>query len=346
MSAPDRTTTLPGLDLDRFRDHYDRRRPGELQGRLQASLITGGKSNLTYRVWDDGNRWVVRRPPVGRVLATAHDVQREYTVMQALAGSEVPVPPVHLLCREPDVLGAPFYVMGEVGGHTYRSASELDRLGPARTATIAGRLVDTLAALHVIDPVQVGLESFGRPEGFLGRQVRRWAVQLARATRREIPGAAELASGLASAIPATGDVAILHGDYRLDNLLVEDDRITAVLDWEMATLGDPLTDLALMVVYQDLATVPGASIVTTASNARGYPGPGQIVARYAAATGRDVSAFGWYLGLAYFKLAVILEGIEARRRKGQTVGEGFDGVGVLVEPLITRGLERLREHTS
>jgi aminoglycoside phosphotransferase (APT) family kinase protein len=330
---------VPGLPLDRFGEFFARVRPDA--GRpLRARLVDGGRSNLTYEVTDGRCSWIVRRPPLGHVLATAHDMAREHRVMTALAGTAVPVPETYALCEDPDVIGAPFYVMEMVEGTPYRSAAELAPLGPDRVARIADRMIDTLVELHAIDPAAVGLDGFGRPEGFLARQVRRWKKQLDASRSRDLPAADELHALLAANLPAGSAAAIVHGDYRLDNLLVDSrDRIAAVLDWEMATLGDPLTDLALLLVYMGRGTpVPGAR---DASAAPGFPAPDEVVARYAERSGRDLSAIGFYVALACFKLAVISEGIHYRYIHGQTVGEGFDSVGAAVEPLLRAGLAAL-----
>src|SRR3954452_14922035 len=180
---------VPGLDLGRFREWYDGQRPGEIDGELSAQLVAGGKSNLTYEVTDGSSWWIVRRPPLGHVQATAHDMGREYTAMSALAGTDVPVPQTYAHCDDPEVLGAPFYVMERVDGRAYRRAEELDELGPERTGDLAGRLVEVLAKLHAVEPDAVGLAEFGRPEGFLEQQVRRWGKQLEGSKTREHPDA-------------------------------------------------------------------------------------------------------------------------------------------------------------
>ncbi|WP_433479119.1 phosphotransferase family protein [Spirillospora sp. CA-142024] len=331
---------VPGLALDRFRGFFARARPGAAAGPLRARVIEGGRSNLTYEVTDGRSSWIVRRPPLGHVLATAHDMAREYRVLTALAGTGVPVPATYALCEDPDVIGAPFYVMEMVEGVPYRSAAELEPLGAERVGRIAERMIDTLVELHRVDPEQVGLADFGRPEGFLARQVRRWKRQLDASRSRDLPAATELHALLEANVPAGATPAIVHGDYRLDNLLVDSgDRIAAVLDWEMATLGDPLTDLALLLVYMRRQTpVPGTA---DASSAPGFPAPDDVLARYARRSGRDVSAIGFYVGLACFKLAVISEGIHYRYIHGQTVGEGFETVGDAVEPLLRSGLAAL-----
>jgi aminoglycoside phosphotransferase (APT) family kinase protein len=333
----------PGLDLGRLRAHLDAQRPGLVAGELSADVVEGGRSNLTYVVGDGRSRWVVRRPPLGHVLPTAHDMTREFRVISGLRDTAVPVPEAILLCEDPDVVGAQFYVMSFVEGTPYRTAEELAELGETRTRAIADALVDTLVDLHAVDPATVGLGDFGRPEGFLERQLRRWKKQLDASRSRDLPGIDDLHDRLAAAVPVSGEPSIIHGDYRLDNVLIDgNDEISAVLDWEMSTLGDPLTDLALLVAYAERDKV-SLQFVSNASSAPGYPTTDQVVARYAERSGRDVSQLNWYVSFAFFKLAVILEGIYYRHRQGQTVGAGFEGVGAGVPLLITHGNEILKE---
>ena len=266
-------TDLPGLDLERFAAWFDAACPGEIGGPLHGRLIAGGRSNLTYGVSDGTRSWVVRRPPLGHVLATAHDMAREYRVITALRDTSVPVPLSYALCTDPDVLGAPFYVMSAVDGVAYRTAEQLGAVGPARARVIAERMVGTLALLHAVVPAEVGLADFGRPEGFLARQVRRWKKQLDASRSRPLPGIDELHDLLAANTPDGTSPTIVHGDYRLDNVLVgPDDKIAAVLDWEMATLGDPLTDVGLLIVYQRMDRLADGPM---ASDAPGYPRRGR-----------------------------------------------------------------------
>ena len=333
----------PGLDLTRLRAHLDRERPGLVGGPLSAELIEGGRSNLTYRVTDGTSRWVVRRPPLGHVLATAHDMRREHRVISALHPTSVPVPEPVLLCEDEAVVGAPFYVMEYVEGTPYRTAEQLAAIGPERTRGVVLSLVDTLVALHSVDPAEVGLGDFGRPEGFLERQLRRWGKQLDASRNRELPGIDELHTRLAKALPASPAPTVVHGDYRLDNVLVgSDDQIKAILDWEMSTLGDPLTDLGLIVMYSEHPTVEDAPISST-QGAPGHPATTELIQRYAEGSGRDVGAIAWYTAFAYFKLAVILEGIHYRFTLGQTVGAGFDRIGDIVPGFIDNGLTTLQE---
>jgi aminoglycoside phosphotransferase (APT) family kinase protein len=324
--------TLPGLDLGKLREYLG-------SGELTAEVIAGGKSNLTYLVREGDRTFVLRRPPLGHVLSTAHDMAREYRVLTALAPTAVPVPRTQRLCTDPDVLGAPFYLMEHVDGVVYRSARQTAQLGAERARTLAYTLIDVLADLHDVDPGAVGLSDFGRPDGFMARQVRRWKSQLDASRSRDLPGAQELHDRLAASVPAPADAGVVHGDYRLDNVIVgTDGRVAAVLDWEMATLGDPLADLGLLLVYWDGLTEFAGSMVSTAIHPdAGFPTGREMAARYAERRGADLSTLDWYVAFGYFKLAVIAEGIHYRYTKGQTVGAGFDHIGELVPPLLARG---------
>ena len=338
---------LPGLDLDAFRTWYDRVRPADLGPDLTARLIAGGKSNLTYEVTDGTTSRIVRRPPLGHVQATAHDMSREFKAMSALVDSDVPVPEMFAHCADDSVLGAEFYVMEKVDGEAYRTAAQLESVGAEGTAELARAMVDVLARLHAVVPDEVGLGDFGRPAGFLERQVRRWGRQLEGSATRPLPDAETLLARLAGDVPPDGEPGIVHGDYRLDNLLTlpGDERpVRAVVDWEMATIGDPLTDVALLLVYDDLGTIRGGGAVADASSAPGYPDRDAQLTAYVASGGRDVGDLSFHLGLAYLKIAVILEGIHHRYLAGQTVGDGFDTVGEAVEPLLAAGLRATSAH--
>jgi len=345
-----RTESPTGLDLDRLQGWLEKECPGMVAGGLSASLIQGGRSNLTYNVSDGSHHWIVRRPPLGTIMATAHDMRREYTIAKALAPTEVPVAGMLAYCEDKGVLGADFYVMERVDGVPYRHAGEISPLGSARTAAIGTELVRTLAQLHRVDPARVGLGDFGRPEGFLGRQVNRWKKQLDASFTRELPGAPELYAKLADLVPPEGASGIVHGDYRLDNVLMgADDRPAAVIDWEMATLGDPLLDLALMLTYQRRARVVAGWETTDQTQldvtlAPGYPSEEQIMSIYEAESGRSLAGFGFHLGLACFKLAGIAEGVRYRHLNRQTVGEGFEDSGNTVPLLLELGLESLKEY--
>jgi aminoglycoside phosphotransferase (APT) family kinase protein len=334
--------STPGLDLDKLGTWFADNVPGAGSS-LSAELIAGGKSNLTYRVTDGTSAWIVRRPPLGHVLATAHDMAREFRVMDALQPTAVPVPRTYALCSDDSVVGAAFYVMELVEGTPYRTSAELNALGdPKRVESIATGFIDTLAALHAVDPESVGLGDFGRTEGFLGRQVERWHKQMVSSHSRDLPVAADLYARLSATVPKESSSGIVHGDFRLDNVLIDaDDRPAAVIDWEMATVGDPITDLALLLVYQRLAANIGDNAVADATSAVGYPSEEAMLARYSGGSERDLSNFGWYLGLASYKLATIAEGIHFRFVNGQTVGSGFERMGEAVVPILTSGLHAL-----
>lgn len=338
-------TQPPGLDLAALEAWLAGAAPGLLTGTLTGEVIAGGKSNLTYVVTDGTGSVIVRRPPLGHVLATAHDMVREHRVMAALQETAVPVPDMYAVCADDTVIGAPFYVMELVDGIPYRSVEELESLGAERTRAIGERMVDTLADLHDVVPGSVGLADFGRPQGFLARQVRRWGTQRESSRSRDLVGADELEELLRKGLPQESAPAIVHGDYRLDNLLVSpDDQIGAVVDWEMATLGDPLTDVALLLTYHRIADLELGAGVSTASRAPGFVSRDDVVARYGARSDRDLTHLGFYEALACFKLAVILEGIHYRHVHGQTVGDGFSQIGLMVEPLLALGLDSMKEH--
>jgi aminoglycoside phosphotransferase (APT) family kinase protein len=327
---------LPGLDLEVLAGYLGR-------GPLSGELVSGGRSNLTYLVCDERRSWIVRRPPLGHVLATAHDMAREYRVMKALSPTDVPVPETYELCEDPEVLGAPFYVMQNVVGHVYRTSAAAAELGLPRLTALAGELAEVLARLHSVDPASVGLSEFGRPDGYLERQLARWSKQLAASRSRELPGIDELRDRLAAELPKSPRAAIVHGDYRLDNVIFgDDDRIAAVVDWEMATLGDPLTDIGALLLYWDML-VHGQGMFGEVPPGARFPGAEVFTERYAAAGGAELDHLRWYLAFATFKLAVISEGIHFRFRAGQTVGAGFERIGEAVPVLVERGHAILTE---
>jgi aminoglycoside phosphotransferase (APT) family kinase protein len=331
----------PGVDLERLRPWFAAHVDGAADRPLQASLISGGRSNLTYTIGDGSGEWVLRRPPLGHVLPTAHDMAREYTVLSALAPTAVPVPRTHAFCADDTVNDAPFYVMEKVDGVILRTPDELAQLSAASARRCSEGLVDVLVEIHAVDYRAVGLGEFGHPDGYVERQVRRWGEQWERSKSRDVPAIEELARRLRAARPASPAATIVHGDYRLDNtMLAADDpgRIVAVLDWEMATLGDPLTDLGLFLVYwgRDQVTFAGANPIRPDA---GFLSREGIAERYAQHSGRDISQIDFYEMLASYKLAIILEGINARFLMGKTVGDGFDHLGPMVESIANAALE-------
>jgi len=337
------TSSPPGLDLAALREFLDANAPSLVSGALHAEVIAGGRSNLTYFLDDGSEQWVLRRPPLGHVMATAHNMAREYRVMAAMAGTTVPCPEVLLMCDDPDVIGAPFYIMERVDGEVIRTTDQSAALGVSGTARLSKNLVDVLASLHLIDPASIGLADFGRPEGFMSRQVARWGQQLESSRTREIPGIESLGHTLAREVPLPQRVSVVHGDYRLENVLATPEaEISAVLDWEMATLGDPLADLGLMCVYWDALPALGLNpVVEGIAPGLGYLRSDQLVERYLAATGLHDRDMPWYVAFSSYKLAVILEGIHYRYGLGLTVGERFEEIGPLVAPLIEYGADQM-----
>jgi aminoglycoside phosphotransferase (APT) family kinase protein len=332
----------PGLDLTALEAHLAAERPGLLHAALSAELVAGGRSNLTYLLTDGQERWVLRRPPLGHVLETAHDMGREHRVLAALATTDVPVPRP-LLLAGPDVIGAPFYVMEHADGEVLRHREQLSRLDASAALALGHELVDVLARLHRLDPAEVGLGDLGRPAGYLARQLSRWTRQLASSKSRELPELARLADRLAVDVPESQRDTIVHGDYRLDNVVVDTGRghIVAVLDWEMATLGDPLADVASMVAWWDGMRGLDSPVAEIPGDVPGYPASADLLVRYARQSGLDLAPLPWYIGFAFFKIAAIFEGIHYRAQQGLTIGEGFEQLGELVPPLVERGHEAL-----
>ncbi|CAN5451895.1 phosphotransferase family protein [soil metagenome] len=277
--------------------------------------IAGGHSNLTVRVAGaDGRRFVLRRPPLGHVLASAHDMGREHKIIAGLQRSDVPVPPVHGLCVDPDVNGAPFYVMDFVDGHVLRDAETARRaLTPDACDNASRSLVDTMARIHAVDLDAAGLADLGRHEGYIARQLKRWYGQWQQQQTRPLPAVDRVHDALAARIPEQGPATIVHGDYRLDNCMVDSNgEVVAVLDWEICTLGDPLADLGLLQVYW---TGPGdepSAWTGQATTVEGFWDRQRTVERYAEVSGRDVSQLDFYVAFAFWKLACILEGVYAR----------------------------------
>jgi len=314
---------------------------GELR---DVQLISGGRSNLTYRLTLDGGQVVLRRPPLGHVLPTAHDMSREYRVLSALSGTAVPVPQPLAICTDPDVVGAPFYLMRHVDGLVLRTMQDGELLSVEQAAELSELLAQMMAAIHGVDLAAAGLTDFGRPEGYLARQLSRWQRQWELSNTREMPGYADLVARLTAGLPdqATAEGTLVHGDFRLDNTLVRlttPARIAAVVDWEMSTLGDPLADLGLTLSYwadDSGKAFPDVNVGATVTALPGFYSRAQLAARYAELTGRDVSGIGYYIAFGYFKLAVVLEGIHARYLLNQTVGEGFENEGPAVPVLIAR----------
>lgn len=297
---------------------------------LSFGQVVGGHSNLTYVVSDAaGARWVLRRPPLGHVLATAHDMGREHRILAALGGgrTSVPVPPVVGLSPDDTVNGAPFYVMEFVDGVVLRNAADATReLDTAARRRAGEQLADTLAAIHAVDVDAVGLGDLGRREDYIGRQLRRWHRQWDATRVDGVPEIDEVHARLVASVPEQQGATIVHGDFRLDNCIVgPDGTVRAVLDWELCTLGDPLADVGTTLVYWVERGEGGELLPSDGTAAEGFPDRDGFCARYAAATGRDLTDIAWYAAFAYWRLACILAGVLDRYTAGAMGDQAGDG---------------------
>lgn len=298
-------------------------------------VLAGGNSNLTYRVTGAGGAvWALRRPPLDRVLATAHDMVREFRVIAALRETGVPVPPALGLCESPEVNGAPFYVMGFVEGAVAHDAASGAQIPRERRRAAAESVVDALVALHGLSPEEAGLGSLGRREDYVARQLRRWARQWEATKQREIPEMEEARLRLEARIPPQERDSIVHGDFRWGNMIIRGGRVRAVVDWELCTLGDPLSDVGYLA--NDWAgpdeEVPWTEPVVKLD---GFPVREEMLARYEAATGADLSALGFYRAFQYWRLGAILEGVYSRYLHG-TRGGAVDADLDLLSGAVTR----------
>lgn len=352
------TDAPPGIRRANVTAWFEANAPGVVPP-LSFGLIAGGRSNLTFRVDDTaGHSWVLRRPPLGHVLATAHDMGREYRIISALAGTDVPVPPAVGLCEDEAVNEAPFYVMDFVEGEVLRDKASAENISPAARRRASQEIAEVLARIHRINPDEVGLGDLGRKEGYIERQLRRWSRQWSESKTRELPAVDEVHDALAANLPEQGRAGIVHGDYRLDNCLVgPDGDIRAVLDWELCTLGDTMADLGLLLVYwaepDDMQAVLGDSSTTL----DGFVTRDELIALYAQArrtlNGDETGALdealaniNYYVAFGYWKLACILEGVYARFRAGAmgAASEDYEVFASFVEFLADAARETLDKH--
>jgi aminoglycoside phosphotransferase (APT) family kinase protein len=305
---------IPGVDVPSVTAWLESNIAGA-RGPFAWEMIAGGHSNLTLRVTGaDGARYVLRRPPLGHVLASAHDMGREHRIIHALQGTAVPVAPALGFCDDVAVNGAPFYVMGFVDGHVIRDRETAeDVLSYDGRRHASESIVDTMAAIHAVDLDDVGLADLGRHEGYIARQLKRWYGQWNVQKTRELPSIDRVHDLLLARAPEQGPASIVHGDYRLDNCMVGDDgTVVAVLDWEICTLGDPMADLGLLMVYWTGPTDDASAWTGQATTAPGFMNRTELAERYAHVSGRDVSQIDYYVAFAFWKLACILEGVYAR----------------------------------
>jgi aminoglycoside phosphotransferase (APT) family kinase protein len=300
---------------------------GEVVGPLSFQQIAGGRSNLTFHVTDEANgAWALRRPPTGHLLASAHDRGREHRVMSALAPTDVPVPTMVGLCDDTAVNGAPFYVMDWVEGTVVRNQVIANKFDLDTRRAMGISVVENLAKIHHVDIDEVGLGDFAKREGYIERQLRRWKGQVDAIESPTDPNIIRAHEALSATVPEQGTARLVHGDFRLDNTIVNDaGDVVAVLDWELTTLGDPLADLGAMLTYW---TRPGDSVIALSdppTQAHGFLERDEVVSIYEEAMGGHVGDVAYYHAFATWRLACILDGVVDRYRAG-TMGEdgGFD----------------------
>lgn len=321
-----------------------------LDAPLDYEKIHGGLSNLTFLVTDQsGARWVLRRPPLGERLGSAHDMGREVQVVTALADTPVPVPPVVGYCDDDAVTGAPFYVMEFVEGPVLRGPDQAALFpAPEQRRRIGEGLVETMAAIHSLDPEAIGLGELGRHDGYVSRQLKRWSGQWEKSKTRELPLVEEVHRKLLESIPEQTETTIVHGDYRLDNVIFSPlGEVAAVVDWELCTLGDPLADLGLLMVYWAEPSDPELPLFRPATMEPGFPSRADLATHYQRVSGRDISDLEFFVALGYWKLAVIIEGVLARFRNGQygeenrQGGDEFEAAVGLLAGAASDAIERL-----
>lgn len=312
-----------------------------VDGDLRSTLIAGGRSNLTYLLTDDANQWVLRRPPRAGLTPSAHDMGREFRVTDALQSSAVPVARTVGLHEDPSLLGAPFSVVGYVKGTTIRSSDDLGRLDDVQLHGCVESLIGTLAALHAVDHEAVGLERFGRPDAYAQRQLHRWSGQWEHVATGDVPDAAALLLRLMERAPTGGKAAIVHGDFRIDNTIVDTEEptvIRALVDWELSTIGDPVADVAMMCAYRHpaLNDILGVDAAWTSDR---LPSVYELASLYELVSGTTLVSWDFFLALAFYKLAVIAKGIDFRLRAGAAASEGSERAGEAVPRLLAAGLE-------
>ena len=334
------TQTLDTRSLEAYlRDHLP-----EVHGPITAEKFAGGQSNPTFLISDGDQRWVLRRKPPGELLASAHAVDREFRVMSALAGTDVPVARTYLLCEDESVVGSMFYLMEYLDGRVFWDPKLAEISDNEERAAMYDEMNRVLAALHSVDPNAVGLEDFGRPGNYFARQVGRWTKQYRASETEHNPAMEQLIEWLPANMPEDdGQVSLVHGDYRLDNLMFHptEPRIIGILDWELSTLGHPLADLSYQIMAWQLPDEEGIrGLMGIDRTALGLPSDEEYVARYCERVGRDgIDNWNFYLVFCFFRLAAILQGIKKRAEIGTASSAEAASRAALVDPLAQLGLQ-------
>jgi aminoglycoside phosphotransferase (APT) family kinase protein len=329
------------FDIDSFRIWLGKA-TGEVD--IEVTAIRGGASCDMFRVDRPGPSWMVRRAPLNAVTDTAHQVIREARIIEELSRTDVPVPSLVARCEDPTVIGAPFFVMSCIEGEVVRrnGLPEAFAAQPDSHSVIGEQLIDTLVKLHAVPWRETGLADLSRPEGFLARQVDRWMTQLSAYRFRELDGLDDIAAWLDANLPPTGDLTVMHGDYKLDNVMwapAPPPRIVSVVDFEMTTVGDPLIDLAWALMFWPGDDNPIALAAPGSPNGiapHACQTPGQLMARYCDATGRDITHFDWYQAFSAWKLAIVLEASYAKHCRGESTNPSHEAFGFVVDHLLQR----------
>jgi aminoglycoside phosphotransferase (APT) family kinase protein len=325
MSDPTSEKTGPNatVDIAGLRNFIRDNKLGDPND-LRSENISFGHSNEVHLIHFQGKSWALRRPPRGPLLPTAHDVMREYRVLKALQDTAVPVPRVYAACDDPNYIGAPFYLMEFMRGEVIRADGNSFANTPARRRAVSESMIELLIALQEVDWRAAGLEGFGRPDGYLPRQLKRWVDQLERTVphTRPLPVMDQVRDWLLAHVPESPPATIVHGDFKLDNVMwnpTDPPKVIAVFDWEMSTIGDPLADLGWLLSYwPDPSEDPAnRGMVTSMVAEPGYLTRREMLDRYEAKTGRKMMNFPFYQAFATFKLAIIMEGSYARFLLGQ-----------------------------
>ena len=318
------------IDEQRLSDWLAQQIP-DFRGPLVVRQFKGGQSNPTYQLVAGGRRWVLRRKPPGALLPSAHAVEREYRVLAALSSTGFPVPKPHALCEDAELLGTPFYVMEHVEGRVLWEPT-LPDLAPRERFAIYDALNETLAQLHALDPAALGLSDFGRPGNYFARQIARWTKQYVASQTESLPEMDRLGEWLAATVPAEVPPRIVHGDFKLDNVILHphEPRVIAVLDWEISTLGDPLGDFT----YLCLPWYPGSEFAKLDLAHHGLPTLAEYQAAYCRRTGTPpLERSAWYAVYQLYRGACIAQGIAGRLRDGTAASEYAAGSAAAVRPL-------------